>query len=84
MELKKKPAYNGYQAYEYLEEGVDYPKFDWARWDWAGRHVVELNAEQEARVAELLAKYPTITPPCSPRTYTQRRTFSMSCETAVR
>ena len=52
MELKKKPAYNGYQAYEYLEEGVDYPKFDWARWDWAGRHVVELNAEQEARVAE--------------------------------
>ena len=60
MELKKKPAYNGYQAYEYLEEGVDYPKFDWARWDWAGRHVVELNAEQEARVAELLAKYPYI------------------------
>ena len=37
-----KPAYKGYKAYEYLEEGKDFPKFEWADWDWAGRHVVEL------------------------------------------
>ena len=60
MEFQKKPAYKGYRAYEYLEEGLDYPKFDWTDWDWAGRHVVELSAEEEARVAELLAKYPYV------------------------
>ena len=42
MEYKMKPAYKGYKAYEYLEEGKDFPKFEWADWDWAGRHVVEL------------------------------------------
>ena len=46
MEFKKKEAYKGYQAYAYLEEGKDYPKFDWIQWDWAGRHVVELEPEQ--------------------------------------
>ena len=51
MEYKMKPAYKGYKAYEYLEEGKDYPKFEWAKWDWTGRHVVELEPEQEARVA---------------------------------
>ena len=56
MEYKMKPAYKGYKAYEYLEEGKDFPKFEWADWDWAGRQVVELEPEQEARVAELLAK----------------------------
>ena len=60
MEYKMKPAYKGYKAYEYLEEGKDFPKFEWADWDWAGRHVVELEPEQEARVAELLAKYPYV------------------------
>ena len=29
-----KPAYKGYKAYEYLEEGKDFPKFEWA--DWTG------------------------------------------------
>lgn len=28
-----KPAYKGYKAYEYLEEGKDFPKFEWADWD---------------------------------------------------
>ena len=50
MEYKMKPAYKGYKAYEYLEEGKDFPKFEWADWDWAGRHVVELEPEQEADV----------------------------------
>lgn len=34
MEYKMKPAYKGYKAYEYLEEGKDFPKFEWA--DWTG------------------------------------------------
>ena len=54
MELKQKEAYKGYRAYSYLTEGADYPKFDWADWDWAGRHVIELDAAQEARVEKLL------------------------------
>ena len=33
MEYKMKPAYKGYKAHEYLEEGKDYPKFEWAKWD---------------------------------------------------
>ena len=60
MEFKMKPAYHGYRAYAYLEEGKDYPKFDWADWDWAGRHVLELTDEEEARVAEILANTPYI------------------------
>ena len=60
MELKKKAAYKGYRAYEYLTEGVDYPKFDWANWDWAGRQIIELDSAQEARVAKLLAENPYI------------------------
>ncbi|SFP25435.1 membrane dipeptidase [Oscillibacter sp. PC13] len=60
MEFKMKPAYHGYRAYAYLEEGKDYPKFDWADWDWAGRHVLDLTDEEEARVAEILANTPYI------------------------
>ena len=37
-----KPAYKGYEAYEYLEEGKDFPKFEWADSDCDGRHVLEL------------------------------------------
>ena len=59
MEYKMKPAYKGYKAYEYLEEGKDFPKFEWADWDWAGRHVVELEPEREARGAALRASPPT-------------------------
>ena len=50
MEMKKKEAYKGYQAYSYLEAGKDYPDLKWADWDWAGRHVLELSDEQEAMV----------------------------------
>ena len=50
MNFVQKPAYKGYKAYEYLEEGKDYPKIEWAQWDWAGRHVVELEPDQEAMV----------------------------------
>ena len=60
MELKKKQAYKGYKAYDFLEEGVDYPVFEWPAWDWAGRHIVELNDEQEAMFEEILEKYPNI------------------------
>jgi len=51
MKFKQKPAYKGYTAYDYLEPGKDYKDFEWAQWDWAGRHVVELDPEQEAMAA---------------------------------
>lgn len=60
MELKKREAYKGYQSYSYLEAGKDYPKMEWADWDWAGRNIVELSEEQEAMVEEILKKYPYI------------------------
>ena len=60
MKFKQKPAYKGYTAYDYLEPGKDYKDFEWAQWDWAGRHVVELDPEQEAMAAEIFAKYPYI------------------------
>ena len=60
MNFVQKPAYKGYKAYEYLEEGKDYPKIEWAQWDWAGRHVVELEPDQEAMVQEILKKHPYI------------------------
>ena len=59
MNFVQKPAYKGYKAYEYLEEGKDYPKIEWAQWDWAGRHVVELEPDQEAMVQEILKKHLT-------------------------
>ena len=60
MKFKQKPAYKGYTAYDYLEPGKDYKDFEWAQWDWAGRHVVELDPEQEAMATEIFAKYPYI------------------------
>lgn len=60
MEFKQKAGYKGYKAYSYLEEGKDYPKYDWAQWDWAGRHVLPLSDEQEARVAEILKNHPYV------------------------
>ena len=56
MEFQLKKGYRPYEAYQYLEPGRDFKVIDWADWDWAGRQVVELDPEQEARVAELLAK----------------------------
>lgn len=58
--FKQRPMYKGYKAYEYLEEGVDYPKIEWSQWDWAGRRLVELNSEQEAMADEIFEKYPYI------------------------
>ena len=29
-----KQGYKGYKAYSYLEEGKDYPKFEYPAWDW--------------------------------------------------
>lgn len=60
MELKQKSGYKGYQPYSYLEKGKDYPDIDWQVWDWAGRHIVELNPEQEAMYQEIISKYPVI------------------------
>ena len=59
MEYKMKPAYKGYKAYEYLEEERISPNLSGATGTGPGRHVVELEPEQEARV-ELLAKYPYV------------------------
>ena len=55
-----KKGYKGYKAYSYLEEGKDYPKFEYPAWDWAGRRLVELEPDQEAQLKEILAKYPYI------------------------
>ena len=60
FELKQKKGYTPYESYSYLTAGKDYPVIDWADWDWAGRHVLELNDEQEAMYREILEKYPYI------------------------
>ncbi len=60
MEFHKKAAYRGYQSYDYLERGKDYPAIEWTQWDWAGRHVIELTDEQEAMCREILEKHPYI------------------------
>ena len=60
MEFKQKKGYRPYEAYQYLEPSKDYKVIDWADWDWAGRSILPLSGEEEARVAELLAKYPYI------------------------
>ena len=60
MDLKKREAYHGYEAYSYLERGVDYPAVEWAQWDWAGRHVVDLDPAEEERVARILADNPFV------------------------
>ena len=48
-----KTAYDGYKAYSYLEPEKDYPYYELADWNWAGEHVLPLDAAQEARVAKL-------------------------------
>ena len=58
MEMKLKSGYKPYRSYQYLEAGKDYEEFDWVDWDWAGRHVLELNDEQEAMCAEILKNHP--------------------------
>ena len=58
MELKLKQGYKNYKAYQYLEEDKDFEKFDWVDWDWAGRHIIELNGEQEAMCEEILKNHP--------------------------
>lgn len=61
MEFKLKEGYKTpYKAYQYLEAGKDFKDFDWADWDWAGRHVIELNDEQEAMAAEIVKNNPYI------------------------
>jgi membrane dipeptidase len=51
MGLKKR--YQGYQAYSYLDAGVDYPDYELADWNWAGEYLLPLNEEQEKRTEEL-------------------------------
>ncbi len=60
MNFEMKKGYKGYKAFEFLEEGVDYPVLEWPEWDWVGRHVVELNDEQEAMFEEILEKHVNI------------------------
>ena len=60
VELKQKAGYKPYSSYQYLEAGKDYKDIKWAKWDWAGRHILELNDEQEAMYQEILAKHPYI------------------------
>jgi membrane dipeptidase len=51
MGLKKK--YQGYQAYSYLDAGVDYPAYELADWNWAGEYLLPLTGEQEKRTEQL-------------------------------
>ena len=60
MLFKQKAGYRPYEPYSYLEAGKDYPVFEWFRWDWAGRHIIELNGEQEAMCEEIFTKYPYV------------------------
>ena len=60
MDFTQKRGYRPYEAYQYLEPGRDFKVIDWADWDWAGRHVIELSEEDEARCRELLAAHPYI------------------------
>jgi membrane dipeptidase len=54
--LEPAKRYSGYTAYEYLEEGVDYAKRDWAR--QIGRvapyQALDLSSEQDERTRRLL------------------------------
>lgn len=55
MTLKK--AYDGYKAYQYLEEGVDYRHFDLpSATEWVEPYYVPLTEEQEKRLLEVVDK----------------------------
>ncbi|MGI1660453.1 MAG: dipeptidase [Desulfitobacterium sp.] len=55
MVLKK--AYDGYKAYSYLEEGVDYRSFKFPHaTEWVEPYLVPLTPEQEKRVEEVVDK----------------------------
>ncbi|HHY25315.1 MAG TPA: diguanylate cyclase [Desulfitobacterium dehalogenans] len=55
MVLKK--AYDGYKAYSYLEEGVDYRSFKFPHaTEWVEPYLVPLTPEQEKRVVEVVDK----------------------------
>ena len=59
MEFKQKSGYKpGYESYQYLEKGVDWPDIKWEKWDWAGRNVIELDEAEEARYEKLIAESP--------------------------
>ena len=60
MNFTQKKGYKGYQPYSYLVRGKDYPAIEWSQWDWAGRHVIPLEPEQEAMLQEILERYPYI------------------------
>ena len=52
--MAKKRAYNGYTAYQYLEEGVDYRAFDLCDGDHIfPESLIPLSADQEARADQL-------------------------------
>lgn len=48
-----KTAYDGYEAYSYLEADKDYEAYDLSDWNWAGEYLLPLDTEQEARVGKL-------------------------------
>lgn len=58
MEFRLKKAYRPYEAYQYLEPGKDFQVIDWADWDWCGRNVLPLEADEEARCRKLLERVP--------------------------
>ena len=52
-----KKAYKGYKAFDYLTPGVDYPVYELAKWDWAGRYLVPIKSQaEEERVKSLVEK----------------------------
>jgi len=56
-----RPHYTGYRSFQYLEAGVDYPAFDLAlEAERVAPAPVPLDADQEARVARLMAEHPMV------------------------
>ena len=60
MAFSQKRGYKPYKPYSYLEEGKDFPYIEWSDWDWAGRHVLPLTEEEEARYLDLVTGVPMI------------------------
>ncbi len=81
MEYKMKPAYKGYKAYEYLEEGKDSPNLS-GQTGMGGRHVVETGTRSRRLVLRSCwQKYPYVSvhdhPTLFPKTLPASRISTM-------
>lgn len=83
----KKSGYKGYQAYSYLEPHEDYEYYEFAKWNWAGDHLVPIDEAQEKKVLQLakdtiviaLHEHPTYFPAKISETHALNRAGRDSC-----